>query len=407
MNEETINRVGETREKSFAELLAEEEVAVKEFTPGQKVKTSIAAISREAVFLALGGKSDGYISRQELEDKDGNLTVKIGDPVEVYFISGQGNEMRFTTRMGGGQGGKDQFADAWQYGIPVEGHVEGEVKGGYEVRLAGNTKAFCPFSQAGLRRQIDQPEFIGQGLTFKIIEYREGGKTIVLSRKSILEEERRQQKELLKESIKEGMTVQGTVSSIQPFGAFVEIGGVEGLIPISEMAWGKVDDANELLSVGQVVMTVVLKLDWEKDRITLSLKNTLADPWEEVAEKYPEGSWQKGKVSRLAQFGAFVILCPGIEGLLHVSELGAGRRVNHPREVVEEGQDVDVRIISIDKANRRLSFSLAEDQEKAEKELMAEYKEKAAIKSQIKDVPHGFGTLGELMKKKVDKKKRR
>ncbi len=405
MNEETININGETMEKSFAELLAEEEVAVKGFTPGQKVKTSIAAISKEAVFLALGGKSDGYISRQELEDKDGNLTVKIGDPVEVYFISGQGNEMRFTIRVGGGQGGKDQFADAWQYGIPVEGQVEGEVKGGYAVRLAGNTKAFCPYSQAGLRRQPDQPEFIGQGLTFKIIEYREGGKRIVLSRKSILEEERRQQKELLKESIKEGMIVQGTVSSIQPFGAFVEIGGVEGLIPISEMAWGKVDDAHEILSVGQVVMTVVLKLDWEKDRITLSLKNTLADPWEEVAEKYPEGSWQKGKVSRLAQFGAFVILCPGIEGLLHVSELGAGRRVNHPREVVEEGQDVDVRIISIDRANRRLSLSLAEDQEKAEKELLAEYKERTAIKSQIKDVAHGFGTLGELMKKKVDKKR--
>ncbi len=273
------------------------------------------------------------------------------------------------------------------------------------MRLAGNTKAFCPYSQTGLRRQTDQPEFIGQNFTFKIIEYREGGKRIVLSRKSILEEERRQQKELLKESIKERMTVQGTVSSIQPFGAFVEIGGVEGLIPISEIAWGKVDDAHEILSVGQVVMTVVLKLDWEKDRITLSLKNTLADPWEEITEKYPEGSWQKGKVSRLAQFGAFVILCPGIEGLLHVSELGAGRRVNHPREVVDEGQDVDVRIISIDKANRRLSLSLAEDQEKAEKELLAEYKQKAVIKTQSKDVPHGFGTLGELMKKKVDKKR--
>ncbi len=181
-------------------------------------------------------------------------------------------------------------------------------------------------------------DWVGQRLTFRIIEFGERGRNIVVSHRAILEEEQAKQKEALKASLKEGMTVKGTVVSLQKFGAFVDLGGIQALIPISEIAWEHVADISERLSVGQEVEAVILKLDWENNRISLSLRSNLPDPWERVETEFPEGATFTGTVARLTKFGAFVTLLPGVDGLIHISKLGRGKRITHPSEVLTEGQ---------------------------------------------------------------------
>ncbi|KAF0221415.1 MAG: small subunit ribosomal protein [Geobacteraceae bacterium] len=198
------------------------------------------------------------------------------------------------------------------------------------------------------------------------------------------------------------MVVRGTVSSLQKFGAFVNIGSVEGLLPISEIGWGRVEDIRDALSVGQEVEVVVKKIDWENDKYSFSLKDTLADPWEKIAEQYPEGSFHAGKIARLTTFGAFVTLGEGVDGLIHISRLGAGKRINHPREVVKEGETIEVKVDAVDREQRRLSLSPAGAARAAEEEetTLAEFRRAAA------EAPKGMGTLGELLKAKLEKGKK-
>ena len=201
------------------------------------------------------------------------------------------------------------------------------------------------------------------------------------------------------------MTVDGTVTSIRDFGAFVDIGGVEGLIPISEIGWSRVDDIKEHFTIGQEVHVVIKSLDWEKNRISLSLKETLADPWETVMKEFLVGSTHTGKVARLAQFGAFVTLVPGIDGLIHISKLGGGRRINHPREVMEAGQDIEVTIESIDNEKRKISLTPADytaPEEKEETERK-EFREFQASRKEKKK-PEEIGSLGALLKAKLAEK---
>jgi len=325
------------------------------------------------------------------------------DSISAYFLSSSHGEMRFTTRIGGGGAtGSAQMEEAWRSGVPVEGLVEKEIKGGFEIKLGGTARAFCPFSQIALRRMDNAESLIGTRLAFRITDYAENGRNIVVSRRSLLEEEQRRLKDEAQAGIEEGMTVAGTVISLQDFGAFVDIGGLEGLIPISEIGWSRVKDVRDVLSVGQQVQVVVKAIDREKDRISLSLKDTLADPWDQVAQLYPEGSFHTGSVSRLAPFGAFVTLASGVDGLLHISKLGAGKRINHPREVLKEGENVEVRIESFDRANRRLSLALAGVARAAEEEesTLAEFRRQAS------ETPAGMGTLGDLLQARMNKGKK-
>ena len=214
----------------------------------------------------------------------------------------------------------------------MEGTITKEIKGGFEVKIAGSTRAFCPYSQVSLRKTSDNEQYIDQQLSFKIIEYKENGKNIIVSHRKILEEQRAVQKEELKETLEVGQTVSGVITSIRDFGAFVDIDGIEGLIPISEIGWGRVTDIRASLDEGQQVEVAVKKLDWENDRFSFSLRDTLPDPWDSCTLQ--EGTTMTGTVARLTTFGAFVTLVPGIDGLIHISNLGGGRRINHPREVV-------------------------------------------------------------------------
>jgi small subunit ribosomal protein S1 len=219
-------------------------------------------------------------------------------------------------------------------------------------------RCFCPFSHMDVKGGRESRPYLGQTFSFKVLEYAEDGGKIVLSRRALLEQEKEAKVEKLKESLANGMDVTAEVKSIQNFGVFVDMGGVDGLIPMSEISWDRNVSAGNVLSISQKINARIISLDWEKNRIALSLKALQPDPWTSAAEKYPVDSRVSGSIVRLSSFGAFVRLEPGVEGLIHISNLGAGRRIKHPREVVEAGQWVDVYVLSVDQQNRKISLSM-------------------------------------------------
>lgn len=381
-------------EGNFAEMLEQSLVGSVQLQPGQKIDAKVLQIGDEWTFLDVGQKGEGVLDTRELLDSDGKLTVKAGDRLGAYFLSRSGGELKFTTRIGGGASGTAQLEEAWRSGIPVDGRIEKEIKGGYEVRLPGGVRAFCPFSQAGLRRLDNPEEVIGQALSFRISQFSEQGRNIVVSHRDILEEERRQQREALRETLREGMVVKGTVTNIRDFGAFVDIGGLEGLLPISEVSYSRVENLNDVLHVGQELEVAVKSCDWEKERFSFSLRDTLADPWNKAGTVFAEGTIHTGTVSRLAPFGAFVTLDEGLDGLIHISKLGEERRIKHPKEVLMVGQQVQVVIEQVNRAERRISLALAAEGESEDKNSYSEQPASAAL-----------GTLGDLLKASLDKKR--
>lgn len=404
MSEENATQEEIIEEESFAELLAKSYKDPGRLAPGQQVTAKILTVSGEWVFIDTGRKGEGVIDRKEFVDADGNLTVAVGDSVTAWFMGTDRNEQKFTTKVGGGgAAGNAQLEDAWRGGIPVEGFVEKEVKGGFEVKIGGSVRAFCPFSQIDLRR-VEAAEYIGKHLSFRISEYAERGRNIVLSRRALLEEERQRDKDVLRETLAVGQTVRATVTSLRDFGAFVNAGGVEGLLPISEVGWSRVADIRECLTVGQEIDVVIKSLDWEKDKFSFSLKDTLPDPWEQAASALTEGSYVTGKVARLANFGAFVTIGQGVDGLLPISRIGGGKRINHPRDVLKDGETIEVKVESIDLASRRISLSLAEASRAAEQaeEQMSDFRKVAAA-----GAAQSLGSLGEMLKARMDKGKNR
>ncbi|MBA3008180.1 MAG: 30S ribosomal protein S1 [Proteobacteria bacterium] len=394
----------ETTEPSFADLFQESSSkSLRRLEPGQKITATIVGHSGNSVFLDVGGKNEGILESSELMNKEGELSATIGDKVEVYFLKSTGGAQLFTIKLGGGKN-TTHLEEAWRNAIPVEGLVKEEIKGGFDITLGGSVRAFCPFSQMGLHRVDDAgAEYTGRHMTFLITRFEENGRNIVVSARALLEQEREQQKEALQESLVEGGTVHGTISSIRDFGAFVDIGGVDGLIPISEIGWSRVEDIKEHLTVGQEVTAVIKKLDWKAGRITLSLKETLPNPWDMARENFTEGSTHSGIVARLTTFGAFVTLAPGVDGLIHISKLGGGRRINHPREVLEEGQEIEVKIEGIDNETRKISLAptdyvSSESEETAEKD---EYKKFTSKNKPVKKQEEAVGSLGALLQEKL------
>lgn len=393
MNDETFDDQEMSEEGSFAEMFEQSMVGKTQLEPGQKIDAKILQIGNEWVFLDVGQKGEGVLDRKELLDEEGHLTVAVGEQLCAYFMSRKGGEMRFTTRLGGGSSGTAQLEEAWRNEIPVEGRIEKEIKGGYEIKLPGNVRAFCPFSQLGLGRQDDPAKVLGTTLSFRISQFSEQGRNIVVSHRVILDEERRQQKEKLKETLKEGMVVSGTVTNIRDFGAFIDIGGLEGLLPISEISYGRVENIEEVLTIGQELEVAVKKCDWEQDRFSFSLRDTLANPWSKVPTSYPVGSTHTGTVSRLAQFGAFITLEEGIDGLMHISKIGGEQRIKHPQDVLKLKQQLQVTIEKIDIDEKRISLVPVRDNE--EESLDTSYEEKAT---------GGMGSFADLFKNAQKKK---
>lgn len=384
-------------DETFADLFHDKPASRKSLQPGNRVEATIVGISGDNIFLDVGQKSEGILNAAELRNQEGELTFAVGDRVQVFFLAARSGEMVFTSRLGSGQTSSRELEEAFLSGIPVEGRVTGEVKGGFSVTVAGQ-RGFCPYSQMDIRK-VEQPEdYLEKTFAFKIIEYSGQGRNVILSARAVQEEQRQQEREQLKETLSEGMLVKGTVTSIRDFGAFVDIGGVDGLIPISELAWGQTDKVEDVLHRGQQVEVIIKRLDWGNNKISLSLRDTMENPWDNAETRYLVGSIHRGRVSRLTAFGAFLTLEPGIDGLLHISKLGAGRRIHHPREVVELGQELTVKIESLDPQQKRIALA-------PEDYVAKDPQEERYVPPPVSKEPTSMGTFGDLFQSQLRKKR--
>ena len=344
--------------ESFAELFEKSSKQTIRYAPGQKIKAKIVSISGDLAFIDLGDKSEGAVNLSEFKDKDGTIQIKAGDEFDAFYVSVENGIRKFTTLIRGYSAvSLKNIQDAFEAGIPVIGEIKREVKGGFEV-LVGEVRCFCPFSQIDLKGGREGGIYLGRTFSFMAIEYEENGRNIILSRRALLEKEKEEKIQKLKETLQTGMEVTGTVRSVMNFGAFVDLNGIDGLIPASELSWARNERPSDILSPGQQVTVKILSLDWERNKLSLSLKAMEPDPWTLASDRYAEGSRVTGKVVRLAPFGAFVNLEPGIDGLIHISNLGAGRKINHPKEVLEAGQIIEAYVLSVDKENRKIALSV-------------------------------------------------
>ena len=394
-----------TEHEDFEALLGqfERQHATKAKRPpqvGDRVHGTVASIGREHVYVNLGIKSDAIIDIQEVTDADGNLTLSVGDPVDMAIsaIDADSGTLLLGSKHGRRLHGAAGLEQAYEQHLPVEGHVTGVTKGGLEVDIAG-VRAFCPASQASNQFVEDLSSYVGQRLAFRITKF-EGGKhtNLVVSRRELLEEERRAKAIELRAKVIPGANLPGVVTSLQTYGAFIDLGGVEGMVHISEIAFERVRHPSDVLSVGQQVEVAVLRVDEtgnpkQPQKIALSLRALSKNPWTDADRQFPAGTRVKGKVTRVQPFGAFVELAPGIEGLVHISELGAGRRVTHPNEVLNAGDEVEATVLGVDLDKRRISLSLDPN-----RLLAAEPGPKAADYAKPSQ---GMGTLGDLLRQSL------
>ena len=346
------------------------------YTPGEQIETKIVAISGDTIFLDLGLKSEGLLDKAELTDENGNASVKEGDSIKVYFLKNVQDELYFTTKLSGKDASIDILENAFKGGLPVEGHVTAEIKGGFEVMI-GSTRAFCPYSQMGYKNRKEPSEYIGQHLTFRIQEFKNEGKNIIVSNRSILEEEAKNRLNRLSEELKVGMDVKGTVISIEDYGAFVNVNGFQALLPISEVSRVRVDDIHKVLSVGQEITARIIKADWQKERVSLSTKVLEADPWNGIKEKFPVGLELDGKISRVMDFGVFINLAPAVDGLVHISKLPVERNTNL-KKVYKVGDTMRVTVETVDAEEKRIALSpivSTEEQDNAREYLSSQQKE--------------------------------
>src|SRR5512132_3596310 len=308
--------------EDFAALF-EASIKAKRVREGQTIEGRIVAIGPEVAFVDVGGKGEATIDIAELKDEDGHLEAAVGDTVQAVVVSTAGG-LRLSTRLARGAATARQIEDAFRSGLPVEGKVEKEVKGGYQVRIA-RQRAFCPFSQIDVAR-TEPAAHIGKVYAFRIVEYKEGGRNLIVSRRALLEEQQRANADEVRKSVVAGAVLTGRVVSVREFGAFVDLGGgVQGLLHVSEMGWSRVTDPSQLVKPGDEITVKVLRVDpgdvrsKDKDKISLGLKQLVADPWAGVGDKYAVGQVHAGRVTRLTDFGAFVELEPGVEALAHAS----------------------------------------------------------------------------------------
>jgi len=346
---------------SFAELLeASAGTPGRKIYPGDKVSGRVAKITGETLFVDLGGKSEGIADLQEFLDKKGTLTVKEGDWVEMRVASVRdGIHLTKGIRIQGA-GALEILREAQQDFIPVEGRVSGVVKGGFEIDLSG-FRAFCPVSQIDLRFCEKPEDHIGARYPFRIMEIKEKGKNIIVSRRVLLEEEQEKKSKETLERLRVDLECEGKVTKLADFGAFIDIGGVEGMIHISEIAHARIRHPSEILKMGQQVKVKVMKIESDKEgrpKISLSMKALEPDSWERGLG-FEEGQVIRGKVSRLTDFGAFIEVAPGVDGLVHISEISYDR-ISHPHQLLHEGDWVDVLVMGIDRETRRISLSIKE-----------------------------------------------
>lgn len=328
---------------------------------GDRISGTVISISKDSVFVDTGTKIDGVVDSAELLDEEGRLPFQVGDTLELYVASVRGDEIRLSKAVTGAAGTR-ALSDAYEQGIPVEGKVKGQVKGGFHVELM-QKRAFCPISQIDLKYTENPEEHLGKTYFFLITQFEEGGKNVVVTRRELLRREHEKEVKKFLETLKVDSDLQGRVTRLAPYGAFVEIfPGLEGMAHISEMSWSRSDKPGDVVHVDDQVMVRVLKIEKgdkpEQPRISLSMKQVTGDPWLQMEGKFQIGEKIPGRVVRCTKFGAFVEIAPGIEGLVHISEMSYRKRVNRPEEVVKPGDTVHVVVKEVDLPKRRVSLSI-------------------------------------------------
>jgi len=327
---------------------------------GEIVKGTIIAVQRDNVVIDIGGKSEGIIALNEFADSQGKNTVKVGDEIDVYIESRENDDGLVTLSKEKADKMKvwDEISAACERDELIEGTISQRVKGGLSVTIRGGVKAFLPGSQVDLRPIRNLDKLIGQTYEFKVIKFNKKRGNIVLSRRVLLEKERDQQKTKTLETLEEGKVVRGVIKNITEYGAFVDLGGIDGLLHITDMSWGRVNHPSELFQVGDEVTVRVLKYNPETERVSLGLKQTQEDPWSHAEEAFPPGKKVTGKVQSITDYGAFVELEPGVEGLIHVSEMSWTKKVKHPSKLLEVGQELECQVLEVDGKSKRISLGL-------------------------------------------------
>jgi small subunit ribosomal protein S1 len=347
------------QEEDFAAMF-EASTKARQFDRGQTIEGTIVAIGPKIAFVNVGGKGEAEIDVAELKDADGDIEVSVGDRIQAMVVSTSGGIVLSRKGVRNAQTQRE-LEDAYQSGMAVEGKVVQSVKGGYEVRIA-RERAFCPLSQIDIHRTADPEVHVGQTYAFRIIEYKDGGKDLVVSRRKLLEEQQRASAADVRKSIVPDAVIAGRVVAVQDFGAFVDLGGgIQGLLHVSEMSWSRVGSANEVVAPGDQITVKVLRVDDASGKISLGLKQLQGDPWSTTAANYQVGQVHAGRITRIADFGAFVELEPGIEGLAHVSTFPPTGRAGGWAQSIAIGQTGAFQILTIDPSQKRIGLALLED----------------------------------------------
>ncbi len=342
-------------EEDFAAMF-EASLKAKRLEKGDLVEGVVVAIGPEVAFVDVGGKGEATIDIGELKNEEGQLEVAQGDRIHAMVVSTTGG-LTLSRKLAGAAATAAQLEDAFQTGLPVEGRVERAVKGGFEVRI-GRQRGFCPISQIDLRG-ADPSGHEGRVYQFRILEYKEGGRNLVVSRRALLEHEQQANAAGVRESIVPGAVLAGRVTSVRDFGAFVDLGaGVQGLLHVSEMAWSRVSNAAEVVKAGDEITVKVLRVDEDKQKISLGLKQLSPDPWDRVRELYEVGQVRAGRITRLAEFGAFVEIEPGVEALAHLSTFAPTGQPGGWSSQVAPGMTGAFEILSLDLEKKRIGVAL-------------------------------------------------
>ena len=389
--------------EDFAALLAASEAEPSQrLVAGELVRGRVIAIGSGSAFVEIGGKGEAIIDVAEFRDPEsGAVQLAVGDQLEATVVDDGCASGTVVLKRMVGRGGHvpGELEQALAHGIAVEGLVTAENKGGFDIQM-GAVRAFCPGSQID-RRRGEGAAYVGQRLRFRVTKIENGGRNIVVSRRVLLEEEAAEQAAQTWERIQVGAVLQGRVSSVRDFGAFVDLGEVDGLLHVSELGHGHVTHPSDVLQAGQVVEVKVVKVEpGEGDgrpRVGLSLRALAPDPWATARTQFPVGATVSGIVRRLESFGAFVEIAPGLDGLVHVSKLVLDRRVSHPRQVVSVGDCVEVTVLTVDEAARRIALSMIEQaRRERDNQETTERSEERAVLGQMNE-HRTLGTFADLL----------
>lgn len=350
-----VQEEGKTGATEFEAMFEESLRTVK---PGGVVKGHVVGITSTHVLIDVGYKSEGQTPIQEFTDHQGNLQVKVGDDVDVYFDSSESENGGIVLSRQRAENIKvwEDIEKSFNEGSGIQGRIIGKIKGGFKVDVG--VMGFLPGSHVDIRPSRNLDKFIGTTDRFAVLKFNRARGNVVLSRRALLEKERDGLKQDILKILEEGVIIEGTVKNITGYGAFVDLGGIDGILHISDMSWGRISHPSEVVHVGEKLQVVVLKFDAEKERISLGMKQLTPDPWNTVASKYPADSRVQGKVISIMDYGAFVELESGIEGLIHISEMSWSRKIAHPSKILQVGQEVEVVVLNVDPGHRRISLGL-------------------------------------------------